>query len=279
MIQKTRPALLQAQDVEDRVETLMMPVLKAFMHGCIRRTHSSLLVQSLNLLKTHLQPLQLSMHGWGGKGVWAPSEASSWCAVSDSGDCSPGFILVHTLYGKCHATPLLGRELVGLCLAHRSLTCLPLQCGRFGYGSVYGALKTVCQADRARGVFSRLTAMLLQDAPFSGLYLIFYAHTKKLTPQDQLDPAPMPLLNFGRGIFVGILALLATQPADVIKTRMQVSIPKLRWTSSDIFDHSLIVPSFHQKHGFAKKALRRTLMAAMAWIVYEQMMENMGLKS
>uniref|UniRef100_A0A8C4JDC1 Uncharacterized protein n=1 Tax=Dromaius novaehollandiae TaxID=8790 RepID=A0A8C4JDC1_DRONO len=236
-----------------------MPVLKAFMHGCIRRTHSSLLVQSLNLLKTHLQPLQLSMHGWGGKGVWAPSE---FLAVSDSGDCSPGFILVHTLYGKCHATPLLGRELVGLCLAHRSLTCLPLQCGRFGYGSVYGALKTVCQADRARGVFSRLTAMLLQDAPFSGLYLIFYAHTKKLTPQDQLDPAPMPLLNFGRGIFVGILALLATQPADVIKTRMQVT-----WGLVSFFPAG------------ALQALRRTLMAAMAWIVYEQMMENMGLKS
>nr|XP_025973642.1 LOW QUALITY PROTEIN: mitochondrial glycine transporter-like [Dromaius novaehollandiae] len=154
-----------------------------------------------------------------------------------------------------------------------------MECGRFGYGSVYGALKTVCQADRARGVFSRLTAMLLQDAPFSGLYLIFYAHTKKLTPQDQLDPAPMPLLNFGRGIFVGILALLATQPADVIKTRMQVSYQKYHRTTQTI---AFILKTWGLVSFFpagALQALRRTLMAAMAWIVYEQMMENMGLKS
>lgn len=31
--------------------------------------------------------------------------------------------------------------------------------------------------------------------------------------------------------------------------------------------------------GGVPRALRRTLMAAMAWTVYEQMMEKMGLKS
>lgn len=32
-------------------------------------------------------------------------------------------------------------------------------------------------------------------------------------------------------------------------------------------------------HGAVPRALRRTLMAAMAWTVYEQMMAKMGLKS
>ncbi|XP_013811148.1 mitochondrial glycine transporter-like isoform X1 [Apteryx mantelli] len=99
--------------------------------------------------------------------------------------------------------------------------------GRFGYGSEYGALKTVYQTEGNRGTFSRLTATLLRDAPFSGLCLMFCTQTKKLTPQDQLDPALMHLLNFGSGIFVGIMALLATQPADVIKTHMQLSVPKV----------------------------------------------------
>ncbi len=33
----------------------------------------------------------------------------------------------------------------------------------------------------------------------------------------------VPLVNFGCGVVAGILASLATQPADVIKTHMQVS--------------------------------------------------------
>lgn len=64
---------------------------------------------------------------------------------------------------------------------------LPLQSGRFGYGSVYGALKSIYQTEGARGMFSGLTATLLRDAPFSGIYLMFYTQTKKLTPQGKAE--------------------------------------------------------------------------------------------
>lgn len=69
---------------------------------------------------------------------------------------------------------------------------------------------------------------------------------------DQLDPVLVPLLNFGCGIFAGILASLATQPADVIKTHMQLSpqkyhstsqaiafVYKVRWIPSDMHSHIL----------------------------------------
>lgn len=39
----------------------------------------------------------------------------------------------------------------------------------------------------------------------------------------------MPLVNFSCGIFAGILASLVTQPADVIKTHMQLSPVKSQW--------------------------------------------------
>lgn len=51
---------------------------------------------------------------------------------------------------------------------------------------------------------------------------------------DRLDPVLMPLLNFGCGIFAGILASLATQPADVIKTHMQLSPQQYRRTSQAV---------------------------------------------
>lgn len=42
----------------------------------------------------------------------------------------------------------------------------------------------------------------------------------------------VPLVNFGCGVVAGILASLATQPADVIKTHMQVN-PALYPRTSD----------------------------------------------
>lgn len=39
----------------------------------------------------------------------------------------------------------------------------------------------------------------------------------------------MPLVNFSCGILAGVLASLVTQPADVIKTHMQLSPVKSQW--------------------------------------------------
>ncbi|ERE75420.1 solute carrier family 25 member 38-like protein [Cricetulus griseus] len=96
---------------------------------------------------------------------------------------------------------------------------------------------------------------------------------------DQLDVALMPLVNFSCGILAGVLASLVTQPADVIKTHMQLSPVKSQWigqAAALIFKNHGLRGFFH---GSVPRALRRTLMAAMAWTVYEEMMARMGLKS
>ncbi|XP_027531377.1 mitochondrial glycine transporter isoform X1 [Neopelma chrysocephalum] len=306
MLWKPSPPLLQAQDVEDQVETppvAMHPVLKAFVCGSISGTCSTLLFQPLDLLKTRLQTLQPAVNGSGRAGmvrllfrvVRTESILGLWKGVSPSfARCIPGVgIYFSTLYmmkqkflvdrsPTALESVFLGatsRAVSGICMLPVTVVKTRYESGRFGYGSVYGALKNIYQTEGARGMFSGLTATLLRDAPFSGIYLMFYTQTKKLTLQDQLDPVLMPLLNFGCGIFAGILASLATQPADVIKTHMQLTPQKYHRTSQAIAfiykDFGLV--GFFR--GGVPRALRRTLMAAMAWTVYEQMMEKMGLKS
>ncbi|NXU55471.1 S2538 protein, partial [Turnix velox] len=285
----------------------MHPVLKAFVCGSISGTCSTLLFQPLDLLKTRLQTLQPAVHRSARAGmvtlllrvVRTESLLGLWKGVSPSfARCIPGVgIYFSTLYmmkqkflvdrsPTALESVILGataRAVSGICLLPVTVVKTRYESGRFGYRSVYGALKNIYQTEGPRGMFSGLTATLLRDAPFSGIYLMFYTQTKNFTPQgnveNRLNPVLLPLLNFGCGVFAGILASLATQPADVIKTHMQLSPQKYCRTSQAI---AFIYKDFGLTgffRGGVPRALRRTLMAAMAWTVYEQMMEKMGLKS
>lgn len=281
----------------------MHPVLKAFVCGSISGTCSTLLFQPLDLLKTRLQTLQPTINGSGRIGmvnlffkvVRTESLLGLWKGVSPSfARCIPGVgIYFSTLYMiKQHflldrsptalESILLGgtsRTVAVVCMLPITVVKTRYESGRFGYESVHGALRNIYRSEGVRGLFSGFIATLLRDAPFSGIYLMFYTQTKKLTPYDQLDPVLTPLVNFGCGTIAGILASLATQPADVIKTHMQVSSEKYHRTGQAIAfifrDYGLL--GFFR--GAVPRALRRTLMAAMAWTVYEQMMSKMGLKS
>ncbi|KAI4904282.1 hypothetical protein NFI96_028123, partial [Prochilodus magdalenae] len=151
--------------------------------------------------------------------------------------------------------------------------------GRYNYGSVAGALRSVLQTEGPRGLFSGLTATLLRDAPFSGIYVMFYSQAKSQLPNEISQSAYAPLANFSCGLVSGVLASLITQPADVVKTHVQVS-PQLFRRTADAVHY------IYMEHGLAgffrgavPRALRRTMMAAMAWTVYEQLMARMGLKS
>ncbi|XP_024421850.2 mitochondrial glycine transporter isoform X2 [Desmodus rotundus] len=304
MIQNSSPALLQPQDVGDRMETLMLhPVIKAFLCGSISGTCSTLLFQPLDLLKTRLQTLQPSAPGSRRMGMLAlllqvvrtESLLGLWKGMSPSiVRCVPGVgIYFGTLYTlkqyflrghppSAMESVMLGvgsRSVAGVCLSPITVIKTRYESGRYGYESIYVALRSIYRSEGPRGLFSGLTATLLRDAPFSGIYLMFYTQTKNIVWHDQSDAALIPAVNFSCGIFAGVLASLVTQPADVIKTHMQLSPVKFRWFGQAV---TIIFKDYGLRgffHGGVPRALRRTLMAAMAWTVYEEMMAKMGLKS
>ncbi len=55
-----------------------------------------------------------------------------------------------------------------------------LQSGQFNYRSVSSALVSIWRSEGIRGLFSGCAATVARDAPFSGMYLMFYSKAKEL---------------------------------------------------------------------------------------------------
>ncbi|KAJ8404192.1 hypothetical protein AAFF_G00339650 [Aldrovandia affinis] len=284
--------------------SLAHPALKAFVCGSLSGTCSTLLFQPLDLVKTRLQTLQ--------KGV-SPGSArvgmvtmflsvvrteklqGLWKGVSPSFvRCIPGVgIYFSTFYSlKQHffqdrgpsagQAVLLGagaRTVAGVCMLPVTVIKTRFESGRYNYSSVLGALRSVCNTEGPRALFSGLTATLLRDAPFSGIYVMFYTQAKKALPHEISSSPFSPLGSFSCGVLAGVLASLVTQPADVVKTHVQLNPHQYRRTA----DAVRFIYAEDGLRGFFRgavpRSLRRTLMAALAWTVYEQLMAKMGLKS
>ena len=87
--------------------------------------------------------------------------------------------------------------------------------------SVAQALATILATEGPRGLARGLGPTLARDVPFSSLYLAFYELLKaRLPPWVKAQSPEAGHLTAGLG--AGLLASLVTQPADVVKTRMQL---------------------------------------------------------
>uniref|UniRef100_A0A3Q3FL24 Solute carrier family 25 member 38 n=1 Tax=Labrus bergylta TaxID=56723 RepID=A0A3Q3FL24_9LABR len=273
------------------------PALKAFMCGSLSGTCSTLLFQPLDLVKTRLQTLQNNAKPGAPKvGMFkvfitvirTENFFSLWKGVSPSFvRCIPGVgIYFSTFYSlKQHffldqapnagEAVLLGagaRTVAGVSMLPFTVIKTRFESGCYNYVSVAGALRSVYETEGLRALFSGLTATLLRDAPFSGIYVMFYSQAKKTLPQEVASSAYAPLVNFGCGMVAGVMASLVTQPADVVKTHIQISpshwsmadaIRYIYKVSVDSTPHVMLVVTFKNKSNpsLSSLALRRT-----AWL-------------
>jgi len=164
--------------------------------------------------------------------------------------------------------------------------------GIYTYNGVLQALGNLHKTEGLRGLTSGLLPTLLRDVPYSGLYLMFYSQlksnakyflnqteSKELQIEDQKETknkkvtnSSLALINFGASILAGILASLVTHPFDVIKTKVQVSKPPLK--SGYVFLE--IVKTEGPRGlfiGLLPRLLRRSLMTALSWTLYESIFE------
>jgi len=274
--------------------TFSNPVVKAFLAGSMSGTFSTLIFQPLDLMKTRIQQqaeLRLSMTGVCKNIVAQENFLGLWRGVIPSlVRTVPGvglyFSSMHFMKANlCEGRPshlqsvLIGgssRAFAGAVMIPFTVIKTRFESNSYSYNTTYQAFKNILKVEGLRGLTSGLGPTLFRDVPFSGLYLMFYEHLKSLVPADSKN-YHHSTAHFLCGFVSGILASVLTQPADVIKTKMQ-----LDRANSGL---ALTIRKIYRQQGcggfltgLAPRMLRRTLMAALAWTVYEKMIQTIGLK-
>lgn len=275
-------------------------VVNAFLAGAFSGTCSTILFQPLDLVKTQLQTTAsgnaLKTAGMFNtfssvvrrnqlKGLWRGLVPSLSRTVPGVGMyfCSLHWLKKNLSSDEAKAwqSVLLGataRTFSGIATLPLTVVKTRYESGQFQYRSVLQALSSIWKTEGSKGLYSGLAATILRDAPFSGLYLMFFTETKKLVRAglgaEQLNPCQ----TFMCGVLGGSLASVVTQPADVVKTRVQL-YPMLYSGNTDavisIVKSDGVTGMFK---GVVPRTLRRTLMAAMAWTVYEEIMRRLCIK-
>jgi len=265
-------------------------VVKSFLAGSFSGTCSTLLFQPLDLVKTRIQQVRgsPSMIREFKKIIVSEKVIGLWHGVRPSLIRTvPGvgvyFSCMHTVKTTLYSstpTPTqslmvgaMSRTLAGCIMIPVTVVKIRCEAGSMEYKGIVNALKSIKGAEGVRGLTKGLMPTLFRDVPFSGMYLMFYeklkVHCNNLTPYQNIN-------NFCSGIGAGVLGSLFTQPADVVKTRLQLT-PGAK-TLAVIKDIARGEGPAGFLRGMVPRTLRRTLMAALAWTVYERAVKNMGLK-
>ncbi|XP_054283760.1 mitochondrial glycine transporter-like isoform X2 [Macrosteles quadrilineatus] len=290
----------------DAVWITTSPVLKAFLAGSISGTCSTVLFQPLDLVKTRLQSTKhvatlarpriastIGMMETFNSIIQKEHLFALWKGMIPSlTRCVPG---VGLYFGSMHwmkskftdgrptATQammigIVARSISGICLIPITVVKTRVESGEYKYHGVVDALRHIYRAEGVRGLSCGLLPTLFRDAPFSGLYLVFYSQIKQTLPKEVLTGEMAAATHFTVGLLAGALASLVTQPADVIKTKMQLDPQQYKSIPN-------VVVLVYQKYGVCgyfkgliPRMLRRTLIAAMAWTIYEQLTQSIGLK-
>jgi len=154
----------------------------------------------------------------------------------------------------------------------------------YAYKSILGAGKDILRTEGFRGFFSGFGATAIRDAPYAGIYVLFYEQLKKrlsllsekVPPGDGggMKGSTSAGINFGSGVLAAGAATAITNPFDAIKTRIQLQ-PKdylnMVHAGKKIVREEGVKALFD---GLGLRMGRKAISSALAWTLYEEMIRR-----
>ncbi|THV46572.1 hypothetical protein BGAL_0375g00030 [Botrytis galanthina] len=191
-------------------------------------------------------------------------------------------------------TGAVARAGAGFMLMPMTIIKVRYESNLYAYKSIVGAGRDIFLTEGFRGFFSGFGATAIRDAPYAGLYVLFYEELKKRlshivhsSPQVEglaekvdlglsknMKGSTSASINFGSGVLAAGLATAITNPFDAIKTRIQLQ-PK-KYTNLVMAGKKMVgeegVKSLFD--GLGLRMGRKAVSSALAWTIYEELIRR-----
>ena len=158
----------------------------------------------------------------------------------------------------------------------------------YSYKSIWGAGTAILKNEGIRGFFSGFGATAIRDAPYAGVYVLFYEQSKRRLSQIQ-EATPLAevsnseggmksstslSINFLSGVLAAGFATAITNPFDAVKTRLQLMPGK--YSNMIIAARRMVEEDGVRTlfDGLGLRMGRKALSSALAWTLYEELIRR-----
>ncbi|KAJ5815018.1 hypothetical protein N7474_006795 [Penicillium riverlandense] len=278
--------LLKTRVQQSHKTSALLPALKAILsspnpvRGLWRGTlpsalrtgfGSALYFTSLNSLRQTLAqtnvPLALASPPPGGSAAKQTSSSSVLPKLSNTANLATGAV---------------ARVAAGFVMMPVTVLKVRYESDYYAYRSLWSAGRDIVRTEGMRGLFAGFGATAARDAPYAGLYVLFYEQLKRqfasIAPtrspsSDGTPPASMSSssIHFVSGASAAGLATAITNPFDAVKTRLQLMPSKYGNMMRAV---KLMIKEDGARSlfgGLGIRMARKALSSALAWTVYEEL--------
>lgn len=217
----------------------------------------------------------------GGSKVGDGRHSSSLVKLSNTGNLLAGAV---------------ARTFAGMTLMPLTVIKVRYESNLYSYGSIAAAGRDIFRSEGLRGFFSGFGATAMRDAPYAGLYVLFYEQSKKrlssltggaggdvkdpltsrakMTTSQAMGVSTAATINFGSGVIAGAACSAISNPFDAVKTRIQLQPGVYRNT---FHAARMMVAQEGLRSladGLALRMSRKAMSSALAWTVYEELIRR-----
>ncbi|KAL5407423.1 hypothetical protein PMIN03_007147 [Paraphaeosphaeria minitans] len=185
------------------------------------------------------------------------------------------------------ATGAVARTWAGFLMMPITILKVRYESNLYAYSSLVSASRDIFRTEGFRGFFAGFGATAVRDAPYAGLYVLFYEQSKRRlsrlattieetasTSTASLSSSASAGINFVSGVMAAGLATTFTNPFDAIKTRIQL-MPN-RYANTIQAGKKMLredgMRSFFD--GLGIRIARKAISSALAWTVYEELLRR-----
>ncbi|ORY56674.1 mitochondrial carrier domain-containing protein [Pseudomassariella vexata] len=289
---KTRVQQSDSQSVLSTIRSIAQRspnAISAFWRGTVPSTlrtgfGSAIYFSTLNTIRQHvaapLSTLTVSAGGkdGGGRRRGYSSSSSSLPKLSNTANLASGAV---------------ARAFAGMVLMPLTVIKVRYESNLYAYTSLAGAVTDIYRTERLRGFFAGFGATAVRDAPYAGLYVLFYEQFKKRLSsffhkdgQDTdghngknhdmraMKTSLSASINFSSGALASATCSFLTNPFDAIKTRIQLQ--PLNYTNTLQAGRRMVVEEGFRSlyDGLALRMARKAMSSALAWMLYEELIRR-----